>query len=354
MEQGKKENLLTVNVVTYNHSKYVGKCLDTILSQKTNFDFIIRVFDDLSTDGTDKIVEEYKQKYPEKIFFTPLEKKIGVAQNCLRAYQGIETKYYMYIEGDDYLCDDDKFQMQIDILENNPTLSVCSHNTYMINLGDNCFKTKEQPYLIGISEGIYTFEDFKNFKWFDPHLSSRIARTDCIDHEAGEVFLFDWNNIFLLLKKGNMYYIDRIMSVYNQTGEGIYSGASINKKFENEVREFYKYDKYTNSEDTKMLHFMLIQFIQYLYAQNERVMWTPKKRNIIKEIKHYIIPRFILDILDLPKNISRRIRQQAKPKYYFLAPVIIDFLNLPRDIIRKIKKQIKSKNSDKLTEDDKN
>lgn len=335
------QKLLTVNIVTYNYSKYIEQCIESILSQKTNFDFIIRIFDDCSTDGTTEICQKYASNYPDKIYFFPVEKNIGAGENCLRAYQDIETKYYMYIEGDDCLCDNNKFQMQIDILEKYPNCSVCVHNTKMINLGDTTFVTKEQQYLIGLTEGVYTFDAFKEIR-FDPHMSSRIARTNCIDHKAGKVFLFDWNNIFLLLEKGDMYYIDKIMSIYNQTGQGIYSGASLNKKFENCVREFYAYDKYTHSKNTKMLHYILVDFIHYLYQNNSvdvnDLEKKEKNRLKLKRIKHYLLPPFLIDIFNLPRDIIRKIKSRGKIRRYFLSPLIIDLCNIPRDVIRKIRK----------------
>ena len=109
--------ILTVNIITYNHEKYIAKCLDSILSQKTEYEFIIRVFDDCSPDTTLKILSSYKEKYPTKVFVYPSEKNQGSLYNALRSYKNIETKYYMYIEGDDYVCSDEKLQEVIDRLK---------------------------------------------------------------------------------------------------------------------------------------------------------------------------------------------------------------------------------------------
>ena len=37
----KEVPLVSVSVVTYNHEKYIKQCLDSILNQKTDFDFEI-------------------------------------------------------------------------------------------------------------------------------------------------------------------------------------------------------------------------------------------------------------------------------------------------------------------------
>lgn len=45
----------------YNQKNTIKKCLDSILAQKTNFDFEIIIKDDCSTDGTIEIIKEYQK-----------------------------------------------------------------------------------------------------------------------------------------------------------------------------------------------------------------------------------------------------------------------------------------------------
>ena len=97
-----KNRLLTVNVITFNQEKYISHCIDSLLSQKTDFDYIIRIFEDCSTDNTAAICKSYAEKYPDKIEFYPSSVNLGAERNALRSYQDIRTKYYMFIEGDDY------------------------------------------------------------------------------------------------------------------------------------------------------------------------------------------------------------------------------------------------------------
>ncbi|MDZ7795668.1 MAG: glycosyltransferase [Candidatus Marinimicrobia bacterium] len=59
--------LVSVVVVTYQHSNYIKDCLDGILMQKTDFPVEILLGEDASTDGTREICIEYANKYPDKI-----------------------------------------------------------------------------------------------------------------------------------------------------------------------------------------------------------------------------------------------------------------------------------------------
>ena len=54
--------LVSIVVLTYNHEKYIRKCLDSILMQNVNFSFEIIIGDDLSTDQTAQIITEYQEK----------------------------------------------------------------------------------------------------------------------------------------------------------------------------------------------------------------------------------------------------------------------------------------------------
>ena len=59
--------LVSVCCLTYNHDKYIGRALDSILIQKTNFPIEIIVHDDASSDGTRDIIIGFAKKYSEII-----------------------------------------------------------------------------------------------------------------------------------------------------------------------------------------------------------------------------------------------------------------------------------------------
>ena len=48
---------VTVYCITYNHEKYIRKCLETLVVQKTSFKYEVLVHDDASTDKTPEIVK---------------------------------------------------------------------------------------------------------------------------------------------------------------------------------------------------------------------------------------------------------------------------------------------------------
>lgn len=113
------EPLVSIKVVTYNHFNYIGKCLDSLLAQKTNFHFEIVIGEDCSTDGTRELVFEYQKKFPEIIKVITSDKNVGVRENGIRTRIACQGKYTAICDGDDFWNDDNKLQKQVDFLESN-------------------------------------------------------------------------------------------------------------------------------------------------------------------------------------------------------------------------------------------
>ncbi len=65
-----------VVVPTYNEADNIAKLLDALLAQELNFDVL--VVDDSSVDGTDKIVLQFKDKYPNRIHLLSRPEKAGL------------------------------------------------------------------------------------------------------------------------------------------------------------------------------------------------------------------------------------------------------------------------------------
>lgn len=120
---------LTVATTTYNQEKYIGKCLDGIVNQKTNFPFQVIVSDDGSTDNTRKILKEYNKKYPDIVKPILREKNLGPMDNFVETLNSINTEYVALCDGDDFWTDYDKLQKQVDFLDNNKDYTICFHQT---------------------------------------------------------------------------------------------------------------------------------------------------------------------------------------------------------------------------------
>ena len=74
------------------------------------------IVDDLSTDGSDKICEEYANKYPGKITFLRMDRKghEGGCRNKGMNYNGVTSEYTYFIDGDDELYGKNALKLMYD------------------------------------------------------------------------------------------------------------------------------------------------------------------------------------------------------------------------------------------------
>ena len=115
-----KAPLVSINMITYNHRPYIGKAIECVLSQKTEYPYELVIGEDCSTDGTMEIVLEYQRKYPEIIRVITADENVGMRKNGYRTMHACRGKYIAFCEGDDFWHDPDKLQLQTEYMESHP------------------------------------------------------------------------------------------------------------------------------------------------------------------------------------------------------------------------------------------
>lgn len=124
------ENLvLSVLVITYNQENYITQTLDSILNQVHNYSYEIIIGDDLSTDNTRSIIQEYARKFPNIIKPIYNAKNLGIVENFFNVLQHCSGKYIMECAGDDYWLPG-KVKRQIDFMESHNEIGLCYGKTF--------------------------------------------------------------------------------------------------------------------------------------------------------------------------------------------------------------------------------
>jgi glycosyltransferase involved in cell wall biosynthesis len=121
--------LLSVCLITYNHAPYIRQAIESVLSQKIDFEWEIIIADDCSSDGSREIIMEYYESKREIIKLLFQKVNVGPAKNFVELISSAKGKYIAYLEGDDYWSDTFKLKRQVDFLENNQNYVGCFHNT---------------------------------------------------------------------------------------------------------------------------------------------------------------------------------------------------------------------------------
>lgn len=97
--------LVSVLIPSYNHEKYVGDCLESVLAQTySNIEVII--CDDKSKDNTYEVIERYRQRLEEKLCRVCIiknEKNMGIVKNCNKLMSLAKGDYYKFLASDDMI-----------------------------------------------------------------------------------------------------------------------------------------------------------------------------------------------------------------------------------------------------------
>jgi len=125
--------LVSICVTSFNLEKYIGGCLDSILQQEVTFSYEIVIGDDGSTDSTRKILQEYKDKYPDLIRLQLNTLNLGMTLNVIKLVESVGSRYVAIMDGDDVWVETTKLQKQFNFLENNSEYSLVFHDAFICN-----------------------------------------------------------------------------------------------------------------------------------------------------------------------------------------------------------------------------
>lgn len=113
--------LVSVLMTTYNHERYLARAVESVLAQQTSFAVELVLGEDCSTDGTRALCEAYAAEYPGRVRLVTGSANIGWRANYLRTLEACRGKYVAYCDGDDWWSDPHKLQMQVDLMESDPS-----------------------------------------------------------------------------------------------------------------------------------------------------------------------------------------------------------------------------------------
>jgi glycosyltransferase involved in cell wall biosynthesis len=123
---------VSVCVITYNQAKYIGQCLQSLVEQKTNFEFEVIVGDDRSTDETPRIVHDFAKRYPQIIRPILHTSHVGGTKNNLAVHSLARGEYVAHVDGDD-VAFPGKLQRQASFLDDNHECVVVWHRLETFN-----------------------------------------------------------------------------------------------------------------------------------------------------------------------------------------------------------------------------
>lgn len=287
----------TVNiaVTTYNQENYIANTLDSLLMQQTNFDFVIVIGEDCSTDNTLQIVQKYKAKNPTKIRLLNSDKNHGSALNLLRTIKACNAKYIAICDGDDYWIEPLKLQKQVDFLDKNTSYgTVATLRKDFIEV-ENLFKNTTENF----SESYKTI-DFTTFLFKNHFTASTVLfQKELMDkfiafYQVQKNISFNDYNFFLFFayhkKVAKLNIVTTVYRILPESGSHSKDAVKVwdfRKRFYHAIKLFLDYFKVDNSLKNKVLHYRAIT--DYIIVSNSKDTLTCNEfLQIFKTNKDYI------------------------------------------------------------------
>ncbi|MFW9989564.1 MAG: glycosyltransferase [Candidatus Odinarchaeota archaeon] len=290
---------VAVFMVTYNHEKYIGKAIESVLMQHTTFSVRLYIGEDCSKDKTLEICTFYVNENPGKIELIHNNVNLGPIKNALNIFKKCfdsGSKYIAMLEGDDYWIDSLKLQKQVDFLEGHSDFSLCFHDAIILHNN----KLKQPKYFCPLNQkDISNIYDIINNNWFIPS-ASIVLRSNYIfplPNWYKDIHNGDYALLLLLANKGRIRYLNEVMSIYRKSGSSLSDGIgkkhiSINNKMINLLTYFNDYTELKYQNHIKNRIFKLNQENKYLsrrkifplYKYLNKRIWIQKTINMLNDI----------------------------------------------------------------------
>jgi len=261
---------VSIIVPVYNTEKYLEKCLNSLVNQSI-VDIEIIIVNDGSTDNSEKIINNFKSNYPNKIIY--LKKENGGLSDARNfAIPHISSEYIGFVDSDDYV-ELDMFEKLYNLaIEKNLDLVECNFNweypnKTKIDYGIN-YLEKNDFFLLGrvmVCNKLFKASIIKE---------KNITFPKSLNYEDIEFFytLMPYINNYYLLNDTLYHYMQRDNSIINNQNEKTADIFIIL----NNIINFYKknnlFDMYKNELEYLFIRFLLgSSFLRIIKIKNKKL-----------------------------------------------------------------------------------
>lgn len=237
--------MVSVAIPTYNQEKYIAETINSVLAQKTDFDYEIVVGEDCSRDGTRAILENIQCHYPNKVRVILNEKNLGLVLNVNRMLDNCRGKYIALLGGDDFFSSEHKLQKQADFLESNENYGLVHSDAKLVveGTGDSMIYESADRYL---NRRVKTGDVFDNLLVSNFIIASTaFFRKDLYDKYvnlelyAKKNFLMEDYPMWLeLAKRGKFAYLSDPLTTYRFLPSSLCRPKDLKKKYAFRKSEF--------------------------------------------------------------------------------------------------------------------
>jgi|ERR1043166_3711551 glycosyltransferase involved in cell wall biosynthesis len=119
--------MVSVHMPAFNHERFVGEAIESVLMQEAPFPYEIVVGDDASTDATRDVVLSFVRKHPTIVRPILHDRNVGMHANDRSILEACRGRYVAWLEADDVITSPHKLRRQVELLEAHAEYSACFH-----------------------------------------------------------------------------------------------------------------------------------------------------------------------------------------------------------------------------------
>jgi glycosyltransferase involved in cell wall biosynthesis len=239
-------------LITYNHERFVGQAIESVLMQKASFPWELVIAEDCSTDGTRDVIRRYRQKHPDRIRVLLNRKNIRARRTMVRACTVSRGQYMAILEGDDYWTSPHKLQRQADLLDEHGDYALSFHSVQMVWDDDSRKPALFRPEPL---KDVYMLKDLLKSNFIAS--CSPMYRRSMFPGYPPWFFLMpvgDWPHHVLHAQHGRIGSIDEPMGVYRQHSGGVYSMRKETEKLRVAIEVLRRFQCVLGGEHRRVLN----------------------------------------------------------------------------------------------------
>lgn len=280
------ENIkISIIIPVYNTSKYLDKCLMSVIKQNYQNTEIVLV-NDGSTDNSDEICKKYSKKYKNIKYFSKENEGLGETRN--KAVKIATGDYLFFLDSDDFI-EEGTLKTLVDETDNGK-IDVILFDYYKYMENDNSkkhiplipFKIENQKTII-TSMPTASCKLIKKEIFVNNNLS--FPKDIYFEDNAMTPYMLSLINTFKYIQKPLYYYVQHQGSILNQTKynkkwEEIFTSLEY---MENLFRQNNTYDKYYEEIEYIYIEYLLHASNLKLYKYQEAKEVLIKTSKIMKD-----------------------------------------------------------------------
>ncbi len=231
---------LSVVIPNYNNSKYLSRCIDSVLAQDYPLSGIV-IYDDCSTDDSRTILAEYAARYPViRLILPDTNRGVSVARDT--AIRSCTSEYATTLDADDYYYDSGKLSREMARINDSPVPACAFSQTVPVDEDGNTYCD------ITLRDLQHNFR----FRTVTQTIGVYVARDICFPIEAykavggfvHDMKLYeDWDLSLKLLSRCPFYFSGGYGTAYRQKSGGL-SDVSQKKIVSAKIRAFRQGGEY--------------------------------------------------------------------------------------------------------------